>query len=446
MLAIFRHLAESERSEAVRRWPVFLVALLLIHSAILRWASYRWLNLDYPWYFQAGVAGQYLLGPVLQPSAFGVLLVVAVALFIHERPFLAALCVGLAAIFHSTYLLPGALLMLGFLAVLRLQGQPLGAVAVGGLALILVAPVVAYVLITFAPTSPADFREAQHILADFRIPHHCRPELWFDWIAGAQIGWVALAVLLVRRSNLSIVLVVPFALAVVLTLIQVATGSDTLALLFPWRISAVLVPIATAIILSRVIVLLPSWVEGKVVLAVAAVILVCLVAGGVWITVTHQGFQVNDNEQGVLDFVHTDKSAGDVYFIPVTVPDLAKSTHGSLSSDFKPLPSKLADDRIIPVDLQRFRLPTGAPIYVDFKSVPYADVDVLEWRRRIDRAQHIQTLLRQGDKKRALAELHLEGATHLVRHVNQPISGRGFEMIYGDRFYRVYRLHFAAFR
>src|SRR5207247_2491086 len=86
MLGLFASLAGEQ---AGRRWPVFLALLLASHSAVARWASYRWLGQDYPWYLQSGVAGQYLLGPTLQPSAFGVLLVVAVCLFVRGRPILA---------------------------------------------------------------------------------------------------------------------------------------------------------------------------------------------------------------------------------------------------------------------------------------------------------------------------------------------------------------------
>ena len=46
----------------------------------------------------------------------------------------------------------------------------------------------------------------------------------------------------------------------------------------------------------------------------------------------------------------------------------------------------LEDDRTgkrNPLEMQRFRLATAAPILVDFKAIPYRDVDVLEWRRRI---------------------------------------------------------------
>jgi len=41
------------------------------------------------------------------------------------------------------------------------------------------------------------------------------------------------------------------------------------------------------------------------------------------------------------------------------------------------------DTYLIPAGLQEFRLATGAPALVEFKSIPYLDVDVLEWSERL---------------------------------------------------------------
>jgi hypothetical protein len=437
MLAIFASLVGEE--VARRRWPIFLAGLLLVHSALLRWASYRWLGLDYPWYFQAGVAGQYILGAALQPSVFGVLLVVAIAFIVRGAALPAVMCIGMAATVHSTYLLAGGLLTAGFLAVLAGRGEYRRAAMFAALALVSVLPMTAYVLRTFAPTRVQAFRDAQHILVTFRIPHHCLPRLWFDPIAGLQIGWILVAVVGASRTALGVVLAVPFTLSALLTVEQVLTGNETLALLFPWRISAVLVPVATTVVLARLVEYLPldaqsTWVRSALATATAA-----LAVTGLWIMLTYQGYQSNDNELRVLDFVRRSKAPGEVYFIPVMVPKLSQTTRGSLSSDFKPLPGKRQDERLIPVDLQRFRLPTGAPLYVDFKSIPYLDIDVLEWRQRIDQAEQIQKDLRTRHAEAALALLREEGVTHLVWPAGE-IVGPGFEMVYEDESYRVYRL------
>jgi hypothetical protein len=470
---------------AARRWPVFIALLVAVHSALARWCSYRWLGNDYPWFLQAGVAGQYVLGSMFQPSVFGVLLVVAVCLFVRDRPFLAVACAALAATAHPTYLLPAALLTLGFLVALGADGQGPRAMGVGALALALVLPVTVYMARTFGPTSAETFAEAEDILVNVRIPHHTRPDLWLDPVAGLQVAWVVLGLALVWGTRLFPVLAVPFLLGVLLTLVQVATGSHTLALLFPWRVSSVLVPVATAVVLSRLAGALPSAVDGPVVRTACALAVAVFVAGGVWISVGGRAFLTSDEDLALMDFVRQSRKPGDVYFLPVNVPDLAATTRGSLSSDFKPLAEKKRDGRIIPVDLQRFRLYTGAPIFVDFKSVPYQDTEVLEWYARLHLAQRAQKQIRkerlsalvvgsavlglmQPDGQpgnalgsvaaaetmtkarlsQALAELRRQvpprrRITHLVLPVlpaGRDLEGDGIAKVHEDAYYQVYHL------
>ncbi len=425
-----------------RRWPIFVALLVAVHAALGRWGSYRLAGDDYPWFLQGGLAGQYVLGAMFQPSTFGVLLIVAVGLFVRDRPFLAAIFVAMAATVHTTYLLPGGLLVLGFMAALVMEGRRIQAVGVGALALAFVLPVTVHVLWTFGPTSAETFAQTQAILVNFRIPHHARPNLWLDEIAVLQIAWVILSVILARPGRLYYVMLVAFLGGLVLTLAQVATGSDTLALLFPWRVSAVLVPMATTVILARLVGTLPLWVEGRAArIAVAGVVAVC-VAGGVWISAARQGFRTNDDELPLMEWVRKSRKMGDVYFLPVRVPDLVASTRGSLSSDFKPLAQKKQDARIIPVDMQRFRLHTGAPIFVDFKSIPYKDTEVLEWRGRIRVAQAVQEQIREGKLGEALGELRRRGVTHLVLPAGQNLESRDIAKIYEDGNYRVWRVRF----
>ncbi len=463
LVGIFAAVAGPEG--AARRWPLFVLLLVLVHSAGARWLSVRLFGLDYPWYLQAGVAGQYVLGAMFQPSTFGVLLLVAISLFVHGRPPLtqpsppaggegwvrgAAVCIALAATIHSTYLLPGALLTLGFLAALVADGRPRLALGVGALTLALVLPVMGYVLVTFAPTDSTTFAEAQDVLVNFRIPHHARADLWIDVIAGVQLAWIVLARMLVRRSPLALVLAVPFMLMVLLTLVQVATGSNTLALLFPWRITAVLMPVATAVILTRLVTLQAAS-EGEAksahhspLLWASAVLLVGLGVAGVGISLERLAFQSGEEDIGLVAHVRAKLKERNVYFVPVDVPNLAKTTRGSLSSDFKSLADKRRDPRIIPVDLQRFRLATGAPIYVDFKSIPYKDTEVMEWRRRVTVAGQVTKQMEKGEVDAdLLTELLRAGVTHLVQpaYPDRPeLLNWNLTKVYWDPFYRVYRL------
>jgi len=87
LAGIFAFLSGRQPTALMRL--IFITIFVALHSALLRWTSAQWLGVDYPWYFQAGVANQYVLGAGLQPSVFGVLLLLSVCTFLRDRPFLA---------------------------------------------------------------------------------------------------------------------------------------------------------------------------------------------------------------------------------------------------------------------------------------------------------------------------------------------------------------------
>lgn len=438
LIGVFSYLATP--AKAAKLWPVFLALFVTCHAGLVRWLSYRLVQFDYPWFLQAGVAGQYVLGAMFQPSLFGVFLLVALCLFLHDRPFLAAWFVAAAGILHSTYLLPGALLMLGFLTALLAERRFREAIGSGVLALLLVLPITLYLMAQFRPSSPEMFAQSQELLVHLRIPHHCRVDLWLDLVAKLQIAWVVLALLLSWRSRLFLVLLVPLLLSTLLTGIQVATGSTSLALLFPWRISVLLVPVATTVILTRIVVWLAWIFDTPFSRLLSYALILGLLASGVWIHLTRQAFLVNDEEVPLMNHVREHLSPGQVYLVPVNIPQLAATTRGSLSSDFKPLTQKKQDARIIPIDLQRFRLFTGAPIFVDFKSIPYKDSEVIEWHRRLRWVESIQKDLYAGRAQQTLSKLQQEGITHLVTPARVPLEIPGVELLYRDEHYQVHRL------
>jgi hypothetical protein len=88
--------------------------------------------------------------------------------------------------------------------------------------------------------------------------------------------------------------------------------------------------------------------------------------------------------------------------------------------------------------MQAFRLETGSPIYVDFKSIPYKDSDVIEWYRRIQLAER---LYKESDCE-ALSELVQDRAiTHVVieNEIEEQCSLEN--KIYQDSFYSIYNLN-----
>ncbi|HEY1189438.1 MAG TPA: DUF6798 domain-containing protein [Gemmata sp.] len=410
----------------------FAALFTAAHAALLRWASVQVTGTDYPWYFQAGVASQYLLGTGIQPSAFGVLLVWAVAAFANGRPVRACALAASACWFHSTYLLPSGLLVAGFVCASPRDRRT--ALLGGAVALAVVAPVIAFTVWRFDPFAPGTHR-ALDILADTRIPHHCRPARWFDLVAGLQLVWVALGLLLVRRTAFGRSLALAAGGGAALTAVQLAVPSDGLALAFPWRISVLLVPVATAVIVAKG---LACWSPPKRSEPAALALLGALVAGGIVVTVCGLGYRTVD-ESALYEFVGRTAGPGDVYLIPTDFPKVA-SGRGAVSNTFAPPPRAKEGTNQIPVDLQRFRLATGARLYVDFKSVPYAASEVEEWHRRMVLAS---ALGRPGawDAPNRHDELKREGITHVIWPTTKPIAVSYLEEVQHDTGgYTVYKV------
>jgi hypothetical protein len=412
----------------------FAALFIAVHAAILRWASIQLTGVDYPWYFQAGLAAQYLLGPGIQPSAFGVLLLAAVAAFAHGRVVLACALAALACWLHSTYLLPAALLVGGFLTVLLIDRRGRTALVAGAVALAGAVPVIAYTLWRFDPFDPSG-EHALHILARIRIPHHTVASRWFDWVAGLQLAWIALGLILIRREPVGRALAVAALGSAGVTALQLATESNSLALAFPWRLSVLLVPIATAVIIAKLLAWQPPGKWGE---RIALAVLLALVAGGVVVTAGGIGYRMVEEEQPLYDHIRATATPTDVYLIPTSLPNVS-SGRGAVSNTFAPPPRAKEGTNQIPVDLQRFRLATGARIYVDFKSVPYAAPDVEEWYRRMQFATDFNTKHERHHWSDHVA-LKAEGITHVIAPVTKPLDARFLREEYRDGAYIVYRV------
>jgi hypothetical protein len=138
-------------------------------------------------------------------------------------------------------------------------------------------------------------------------------------------------------------------------------------------------------------------------------------------------YRVPEEEKPLYELVRAQRQPGDTYILPITVPDLSRGPRGSPSTTFVP-PREAAGENRIPIDLQRFRLATGVPIYVDFKSIPYKDVEVLEWHRRVLECQ------------RWTGAIAPPKVSHIVTRADRELDAKQFERLYADANYKVYRV------
>lgn len=412
----------------------FAALFTVAHAALPRVVSIALAGVDYPWYLQAGVASQYVLGPGVQPSAFGVLLIAGLAALARGWPVLGCALAAGSALMHATYLLPAALFTFGVVASLLVRRAISTAAFAGFMALAVVMPVLIFILMTFAPTDRETFLAAQRIIAEGRIPHHCVIARWLDGIALGQVAWMALGLALLRRTPVFAPLLAMAAGGLLLTLVQAVIHSPTLALIFPWRVSVFLVPIATAIIFARLAACEPPR---RIVSILSAVALVLFALGGVAVMLLGFGYRMVD-EEPLFTHVRENAQPGDVYLLPVKFPAVG-SGRGAVSNTFAPPPRPKEGSNQIPVDLLRFRLHTGAAIYIDFKSVPYADVEVLEWHRRMKQCE--AWYADDWSQPRIGEELKREGITHVVAPFDRQIVSPFLEEVHRDSAYVVYRIN-----
>ncbi len=381
------------------RRAVTLAVLLVLHSAALRYLISRLLGVEWDYLLDGGVAGQRLLGNVLQPSLFGVFLVLSIFSFLRARRGWAILCLLIAASFHPTYLLSAALLTAVYMGITFWETKdPHLVLALGVVALLGVSPIVWHTYATFGASSPELAAQARQMLVDFRIPHHAIPSAWFDVTALVKLAFVLLALLWLRprqaampppfslpdRTKLFHILLWPALAALLLTLAQILSQSSLLALLFPWRVSTWLVPLSVSLLaawgIDQVWGRWPAQAGryarvGTVISLGMALIFAAAGLSKSWI---NWQTKLDGVERPTLAFVAAHQQPDQVYLIPTKMQD--------------------------------FRLEAGAPAFVDFKSIPYEDVDVLEWYRRLRLADQFYTRGGCGQ----LTQLAVEGITHLV--------------------------------
>ena len=393
---------------------MFIALLIVVHSAMIRFIFSRTLGDNWTYILEDGVADQRLLGPVFQPSAFGAFLTLSIYLFLIKRPYTAVISAAFAAIVHPTYLLSAGGMTLAFIIVTYHEERSIRKVlTIGGLALLCVLPILFYVYTSFS-TSPSEISErARDILVNFRIPHHASPDWWFDATVVVKLLLIAGGLIVVRRnSRLLIINSVLFITALSLTLFQYFTASNFLALLFPWRISVILVPLSTALLLGYGISRINIQFGNELITYTRLLSIISIVMIGIAVLVGIVRLTIdfdrkhNANFQAFTSFVMKAKSSSDNY--------------------------------LIPIKFQEFRLESGAPILVDFKSIPYKGEDVIEWYTRIQLANQFY----KENQCEALDKIVKQyGITHVVLDSqNGTDSCAGLLQVYKDDWYRLYEI------
>jgi hypothetical protein len=401
--------------ESGPKYVTFLVATIAIHSYALDSLSLRISGFELA-QLHYGFAEYHIIGRIFQPSVFGVFLLLSIYAFLCRRRFLAAFLLVFSAVMHPTYLLSSGVMTLTYMAVVyREETNAKKALSLGIFNLILILPLLSFLYIYFSPTSPELWSKSKAVLVAVRSPHHFNPEVWLGGLVYLKLAMMAAAIYLARNTRLFLIMLLPFSIATILTVAQVLWGNNSLAILTPWRMFIFLVPLSLCIIVGHLtsrffdMFIEPVAQRHKVIMVANLAVLLALVAYGANTQVKRLKIYYEGESKPMMNFVREAKSAGDQF--------------------------------LVPVELEDFRLYTGAPILVNFKSGPYKDTEYMQWYQRFvgatdfysardESACHVLRSLRDQYK-----------LTHVVVEGTHP-GGRcgNLSELYKDDYYRVYRL------
>lgn len=433
------------RSSRARLATVAILAAL--HSEVLGYLlGFDAAHMSWWQMFTWGVAEQEIFGHAMfQGSAFGLLLPVVVLLFVRGRTIAAAGLAALVVVVHPSYLLLAGAIVAGGAAAMARQRRCWSGLAIVALFGGLVAPVLVDVMCRFGPTSASTWNEAAAVLID-HLPVETRPERWFGAKAALQGCLVLAALWRVRRTALAWLLWPACAAGIALTGVQVLTGSAQLALAFPWRVSVLLVPLSSALLVGATLQLAASRGKGPApqhgewlprgVAWLATFVLVALAAGGVVKTTLHFGYfygvtPITRAADRLLPPRHLQGFAYNLRTDALPMLEFVRQTAGR------------GDTYLVPLDLERFRMSTGAPVFVDLKTHPYRDVEVLAWRDRLGLARRVLATVPDCTLLSALRRQ--KAVTHVVGERETPIRAcPGVEVIHEDAHFAVLRVRGGA--
>lgn len=350
-LYLVAHRASGMPKDHSAAWAL-AAALVVVHTPFMEGLGAR--NLT------QGVAEQLVLGPAIQPSVSGVLMIVAIALFQRDRLRMAAVTLGLTPLLHGTYLASVCILAAGFaLSLLREPRRSPGVVLqAGALFVFLLVAATGVAARVLQADTPGLIEQARNILVDFRIPHHAEPAVWLRTLqVPVAVVLVAGAAIASRDQRTRHLLAASLAMIVVLTIAAMMLDSDVLKLLFPWRLSTVLVPVSAATLIGFSGYHLTSWLMsrwqplGRLIPPLAALTAAACAVGGVLVTADRFSRGADTDERRVAALVRDQGLPGAIY--------------------------------LVDPDWSAFRLASAAAIVVDMKSNPYAPGDVVEWWSRV---------------------------------------------------------------
>jgi hypothetical protein len=337
---------------------VYLIIIFLYSNELTLLAT-KYLNFYLTSFFTDGVAGQYLIGKSFEPSIFGVFIFISLYFFIKRKIRLSIIFLIITVYFHASYLLSVLIFFTSYCVYLILHKYK-NLYKIIFIFIFLMVPVIIFYMSFYLPLESTGV-DAKKILYNYRIPHHANIVYWLNIESTLKYLLLVLSIFFIKNRKFKIILIIPVVLLIILSIIQLITNSIELGLLFPWRISVILMPLLSIILMYNLTFgLLENYLSAntKSYLIFPMISLIFL-------------FSI----LGIKNY------------------KIYANTHTSYITDkvfnFVRQNRQIYDQYVVPLQMENFRLETGVPVFIDFKSHPYKSEELVEWYSRVILADKI---------------------------------------------------------
>lgn len=225
----------------------FAALFLFLHSSPV-WGTYFNLisGIDLRWLWDSGIAEQGVLRGYLQPSVFGVFLLLSFYFATRKNLTTAILTIAPAAAIHANYLFLGGILTILYLIQTRFEKKT---ILVSVVLLVSVLPYSMYLSKNFLLLDEATKTAIdQAVLAGYESNIHINPSNWINPKFFIQLTVLILGIFVIWKTRFRNLFLGILAISILLTAISYLTGNTTLLSLNPWRLSILLIPISASVL------------------------------------------------------------------------------------------------------------------------------------------------------------------------------------------------------
>lgn len=308
-----------------------------------------------------GLANQYVLGGYLQPSEFGVLILLAIGLILKQRWYLGTSLLIAASNIQASYLLHSSILVLIITFWLYKNDKKCTSIRIAFLYCIAVVPVTLYMI---NMTNDPNIAQANAILAFERQPQHAVPAFFWGQALGTNtlkmIG-IIFATMLAWYRRLGIlkwILMIGLFYTGFGVMAVVMTGSASLGLVYPWRGSTFLYPLGLlvlTVVVEFFFIVFARRSIRHIDTGIQIVFLLILLVAVAWEFAASPTADVRLDINHEIVLARNQTNEDDVFLIPLGWTD--------------------------------FRLAAERATFGDWKNHPYRGSEVLEWWRRVELTQ-----------------------------------------------------------